>query len=68
MSSLTAAAIATATATAVSTATDKLTWFISGGVTNLGECRQAAKSQQDGQAKKDDGIQADPNSVHDGMM
>ncbi len=41
------------------------TWLISGGVTNLGECRQATKSQQDGQAKKYDGIQPNPNSVHD---
>jgi hypothetical protein len=45
-----------------------LTWLISGGVTNLGECRQAAKSQQDGQAKKYDGVQAYPNSVHDDVI
>jgi hypothetical protein len=45
-----------------------LTWLISGGMTNLGECRQATKPQQDGQAKKYDGIQPNPNSVHDDVI
>jgi hypothetical protein len=51
------------------TSTAKMrTWLISGSVTNLGKCRQATKSQQDGQAEKDDGIQANPNSVHDDVL
>jgi hypothetical protein len=54
--------------TAASTILYVLTWLISGGVTNLGECRQATQSQQDGQAEEDDGIQPNPNSVHDDVI
>jgi hypothetical protein len=63
--SLTTSAAAAAAAAAT---TSIRTWLISGSVANLGECRQATKSQQDGQAEKDDRIQANPNSVHDDVL
>jgi hypothetical protein len=34
-------------------------------VANFGNGRHTRKSKQDGQSKEDDGIQSNPNSVHD---